>query len=166
MNDQPTKSELLDAIKQSWAELNEIIDGLSEDQMLQSGAMDDWSFKDIMAHITAWEWLAMDRINAAQTGEPLKFPEIKGDDFVTAFNAEIFEKNKDKPLAEVVDDFHKTHAEFAAQIEALDEEVLPEKLPFDWAGNLTYQVLISANTHWHYAEHIEASEKWLSKHLA
>lgn len=164
MSNQPTKNELIEAIKQSWAELNEIIAGLSEEQLLQPSAMDNnWSFKDIMAHITAWELLAMDRIHAAQTGEPLKFPEIKNDDFANAFNAEIFEKNKDKPLAKVIEDFHKAHAEFFAQIESLDEQTLSEKLPFDWAGNLTYQVLISANTLWHYTEHIEASEKWLAK---
>jgi len=163
MTTPPSKHELLEVINQSWAELNEIIDNLSEEQLLQPEAMDDWSFKDIMAHITAWEWLAMDRIHAAQTGESLKYPEIKSDDFANVFNADTFEKNKDRPLSEVVDDFHKAHAGFLAQIEALDEKILPEKLPFDWAGNLTYQVLISANTHWHFAEHVEASEKWLAE---
>ena len=163
MTTPPTKQELLEAINQSWAELNEIIEGLSEEQVLQPGAMDNsWSYKDIMAHITAWEWLAMDRINTAQTGEPLKYPPMKDDDFVNAFNAEIYDKNKEKPLAEVVKEFHKAHADFITQIESLGEDILSKKLPFDWAGNLTYQVLISANTHWHYTEHIEASEKWLA----
>jgi len=162
MSDQPTKSELLEVINQTWRELNQIIEGISDDQLLQPGAMNNnWSYKDIMAHITAWEWLAMDRINAAQTGEPLKYPPIKDDDFVNSFNADVFEKNRDVPLADVLDEFHKTHAEFFAQIERLEDNLLPRTLPFDWAGNLTFQVLISANTHWHYNEHIEASEKWL-----
>ncbi|MBM3144999.1 MAG: ClbS/DfsB family four-helix bundle protein [Chloroflexi bacterium] len=164
MSTPPTKNELLETINRSWVELDEIIAGLSEEQLQQPGAMDnDWSFKDIMAHITAWELLAMDRIRAAQTGEPLKHPAIESDDFANALNAEIYKQNKDTPLAEVAEDFHETHARFIAQIEALDEGVLAEKLPFDWAGNLTFQVLISANTHWHYAEHLEAVEKQLEK---
>jgi len=164
MSEQSTKSELLEVINQTWSDLNEIIDGLSEEQLLDPSAMNNgWSYKDIMAHITAWEMLAMDRINSAITGEPLKLKVIESDDFANDFNADVFEKNKDKSLTEILDDFNKAHSEFVAQIEGLDESVLPEKLPFDWAGNLTYQVLISANTHWHYNEHIEASEKWLAK---
>ena len=164
MSEQPTKSKLLEVIAQTWADLNEIIDGLSEEQLHDSSAMSNgWSYKDIMAHVTAWEILAMDRINSAITGEPLKFEVIESDDFTNDFNADIHAKNKDKALAEIVADFHKIHGEFVTQIEGLDEAVLPEKLPFNWAGNLPYQVLISANTHWHYNEHIEASEKWLAK---
>ncbi len=164
MSEQPTKNELLEVINQTWADLNEIIDGLSEEQLLEPRAMDNgWSYKDIMAHITAWEMLAMDRINSAQTGEPLRYEVIESDDFANDFNADVYEKYKEKALAEIVDDFHKIHGEFVTQLEGLDDSVLHEKLPFDWAGNLTYQVLISANTHWHYNEHIEASEKWLAK---
>ena len=163
MSDQPTKTELLAVINQTWADLNEIIAGLNEEQLHDAGAMNNgWRYKDIMAHVSAWEMLAMDRINAAQTGESLKFIIIESDNFADNFNADIYAKNKDRALAEIVKDFHKTHGEFVTQIEGLDEAVLPEKLPFDWAGNLTYQVLISANTHWHYNEHIEASEKWLA----
>ncbi len=161
MTPSPSKSELLETIHRSWNELNEIIASLSAEQLIQSGAMDDWSLKDIMAHITAWEWLAMDRIHAAQTGEPLKYPAIKGDSFVDAFNAEVYENNQAAPLPKVMEAFHKTHAEFIEQIEVLDAERLPQPLPFDWAGNLTFQVLIFSNTHWHYVEHIEAVEKWL-----
>jgi len=164
MSEQPTKNELLEVINQTWADLNEIIEGLSEEQLHDPSAMSNgWSYKDIMAHVTAWEMLAMDRINAAITGEPLKFIVIESDNFADDFNADVYGKNKDRDLETIVADFHKTHGEFVAQIEGLDEAIFPEKLPFDWAGNLTYQVLISANTHWHYNEHIEASEKWLAK---
>ncbi len=164
MSEQPTKAELLTVINQTWADLNEIIAGLSEEQLHDTSAMSNgWSYKDIMAHVSAWELLAMDRINAATTGEPIKFEVIESENFANDFNADVYEKNKDRPFVDIVEDFHKIHREFVAQIEGLDENVLPEKLPFDWAGDLTYQVLISANTHWHYNEHIEASEKWLAR---
>ena len=44
-----------------------------------------------------------------------------------------------------------------------DSDFLSDPLPFDWAGKLTAQVVISANTHWHYVEHTAAIEKWLDK---
>ena len=156
MSSPPSKKELLKAISVSWAELNEAINSVSKEQLTQPGVQGNWSVKDVMAHIAAWKRLAMDRIQAATTGESLKFPVIKGDDFVDTFNADIYQTHKDQPLDEVITEFHAAYNEFNAQIEALDEELLFQNLPFDWAGNLTYQVLISANTHWHYPEHIDA----------
>jgi hypothetical protein len=159
----PTKSTLLEVIHTERTRLESLLEGLSEAQMIEPGVEAAWSIKDILAHIAAWERLAMDRIHAAQTGEDLRFPLITGDKFVDEFNAQIYAKHKDRPLPEVLDEFRNSHQDFLAQIEALDEKYLPEKLKFDWSGNLTYQVTISANTHWHYIEHATAIEKWLGK---
>ena len=130
---------------------------------METGVEASWSIKDILAHIAAWERLAYDRIQAAVSGNPLKFPLIKGDADVDKFNAEIFKKNKDLSVPEVTTEFHNSHLDFISQIETLDEEFLSKPLPFDWAGKLTAQVVISANTHWHYVEHAELIEKWLDK---
>jgi len=157
----PTKSALIDVIGTERARLESLLEGLSETQMIEPGVEATWSIKDILAHISTWERLAMDRIHAAQTGKDLQFPLITGDNFVDEFNAQTYAKHKDQLLAEVLQEFRSSHLDFLAQIEALDENHLPEKLNFDWSGNLTYQVMISANTHWHYAEHANSIEKWL-----
>ena len=159
----PTKSDLLAVIQTERKRLVSLLDGLSETQMIEAKVEADWSIKDILAHISAWERLAMDRIHAAQTGEDLNFPLIAGDNFVDEFNAQIYEKHKNQSLEAVRQEFEQSHQAFLAQIEALDEKFLPKKLNFDWSGKLTYQVMISANTHWHYAEHANAIEKWREK---
>lgn len=158
-----SKAELLEAVKKSWTELTEAIGELNEDQMGEPKVQEGWTVKDIMAHVAAWHRLAMDRIHAATTGDDLKFPVIKGDEFADTFNAETYTKFKDQPLDNVAVEFYSSYEEFLHQIESLDEELLPQNLPFEWAGNLTYQIMISANTHWHYPEHIEAILKWLDK---
>ncbi len=157
----PSKQALLDTIQSAWDELNEIISGLNEEQLTQPGAQEDWSIKDIMAHIAAWERLAADRIHAALSGEELQYPPMTNDDAINAFNAQAHEEHKGLPLKQVSSEFGAAHQAFLMQIEALDESRLAENLPFDWAGKVTFQVLISANAHWHYAEHIAAIEKWL-----
>jgi len=157
----PTKTELLAAIRESRAELEELVAALSLQEMEDPGVQGEWSVKDMLAHIAAWERLAEDRIRAAQSGSEPNFPPIKDEDAVDAFNAEVYARYNDDPLDAVLTEFHEAHADLMAQIEALDEETLQQKLPFEWAGNLTYQVLISANTHWHYPEHSEALAAWL-----
>lgn len=159
----PTKSDLIDVIRTERDRLESLLEEITADQRVEPGVDGSWSIKDIMAHIAAWERLAYDRIHSAVSGKPLKFPIIQGDAEVDKLNADVFEKNKDLPLGEVTTEFHDAHQVFMAQIEELAEDFLFTTLPFDWAGKLTAQVVISANTHWHYLEHAVAIEKWLDK---
>lgn len=159
----PTKSDLLEVIHAERARLESLFEGLTADQMVTPGVEAAWSIKDILAHMAAWERLAYDRIHAAMSGDPLKFPLIKGDADVDKFNAEVYEKDKELPLDAVTAEFQDSHRAFVAQIETLDDDFLASPLPFDSAGKLTAQVVISANTHWHYVEHAAAIEKWLDK---
>lgn len=159
------KANLLETIHRERNHLEALINGFSEIQMVQSGVEANWSIKDILAHISAWERLANDRIHAALTGEPVKFPVISGETFVDEFNANVYHDNKDKELPDIQSEFRNSHSEFVSQIQKLDDQTLESKLPFDWAGNMTFQVMISANTHWHYLEHAESIKKWLKSEI-
>ena len=159
----PTKSDLLDVINAERARLESLLEGLTDVQMTTAGVEGFWSIKDILAHIAAWERLAFDRISAALSGEALKFPLIKDDAGVDRYNAEVYERNKAQPLTDVITEFHGSHRDFHTQIETLDDGFLTSPLPFDWAGKLTAQVMISANTHWHYIEHANSINRWLEE---
>ena len=159
----PTKSDLLDVIDAERTRLESLLEGLTDAQITEPGVEAFWSIKDVLAHIAAWERLAFDRISAALSGEALKFPIIKGDADVDRYNAEIYEQNKAQSLTDVITEFHTSHRDFRSQIETLEDDFLTRPLPFDWAGKLTAQVMISANTHWHYIEHAASITKWLEK---
>ena len=161
----PSKSDLLEVIRAERTRLESLLIGLSDSQMTESGVEASWSIKDILSHIAAWERLAYDRIHAAQHGDPLIFPLINSDADLDRFNAEVFESSKDLALPEVKKEFDNSHKEFVAQIETLDDDFIVKPLPFDWAGKLTAQIVISSNTHWHYIEHAEAITNWLEKQI-
>ncbi len=156
-------SDLLNVINAEWNKLESMIIQVSDSQKMVSGVEGRWSIKDIMAHVAAWEKFAHDRINSALTGESLKFPVIEGENFIDEFNQQIYEENKDIPLENVETDFYSSHRKFFEQIQSLDDDILSQKLPFVWAGDLTFQILISANTHWHYIDHAKSINKWLEK---
>lgn len=159
----PSKKDLLNVIAKERKKLESLIEGLSEVQMNEPGVEGNWSIKDLMAHIAAWERLALDRISSALTGESLKFPVIEGESFVDKFNADIYKLNHNKDLLDIHMEFSNSHKDFIDQIEKLEDFFLSSQLPFDWAGNMTVQVMISANTHWHYVEHVEAIEQWIQR---
>ncbi len=49
------KAQVLEKLDQTWAEFQGSFAGLSESQMAQPGVTGEWSVKDILAHVTAWE---------------------------------------------------------------------------------------------------------------
>jgi len=155
------KAALVDVINKERHNLESLIAGLTDSLKVLPGVEGDWSIKDIMAHIATWEQLAYDRIHTALTDEPIKFPVIKGDDDLDRFNAEIYEKNKSLPLDKIQAEFQESHQVLLKLIDSLEEDFIPQKLLLDWSGNLTVQVLISSNTHWHYIEHMESIVKFL-----
>jgi len=156
-----SKSALIEVILKERNALESLLLDLSDEQKKEKGVESDWSIKDLMAHIIAWERLAQDRINSALTGEPFNFPLIEGEDFVDKFNASVYVENCDASLDVIEAEFQQSHQDFLKQIRDVDEEFLLKPLPFEWAKDLTAQVLISANTHWHYLEHAESIRKWL-----
>jgi len=157
----PSKSALIDVILLERIALESLFLDLSIKKKKEKGVESNWSIKDIMAHIAAWERLAQDRINSALTGEPLSYPVIEGEDFVDTFNANVYEENYDGSLEIIEAEFQLSFQDFLKQIRNIDEEFLQKFLPFDWAKELTAQILISANTHWHYLEHAQSIRKWL-----
>jgi len=153
------KADLLDVIRRERQNLDSLIDSLTQDQKCTLGVEASWSVKDLMAHIAAWERLALDRIHAALTGEPIKIPIIEGDNFVDDFNGEVYSRNRYEPLESVEEEYKGSYADFLVQIENLGWDFIQAVLPFEWAGDLTALVLISSNSHWHYKEHAASIRK-------
>jgi hypothetical protein len=162
MNDRPTKDQLLNQIHSEWKKLESNLVGLSDDQFTKPGVQDDWTIKDIMAHIASWERLATDRLSAALTGNALNSPIIRDWDDIHKYNAETIIENRAKSLHAVMEEFQTAHKDIVNAVEGLDADLLNDILPFDWADDTTFAILISANTHWHYKEHCEQIENWLA----
>ncbi len=57
MTKQKTKDELINDILVEHKRLERNISDLSETDMLQQGVVGEWSIKDVLAHIVAWEQL-------------------------------------------------------------------------------------------------------------
>lgn len=157
------KQELLSVINEKRNSLDFLIESLSVDQKLTPGVEAYWSIKDLMAHIAAWEHFAYDRIHSALTGESLKYPVIESDHFIDDFNSSIYEANKDIPYDLIEADYHSAHKELMREIENLDDNLIQAKLPFTWAGELTFLDFISANTHWHYIDHMASIRKFFEE---
>jgi hypothetical protein len=158
----PQKSEMLGWIRTERARLQALLDTLSNDEIGTPNVQGEWSVKDMLAHIAAWERLAMARLDSAFNDTPLAHKPISSDDDVNEFNAKIYAENKERSLIEIWTEFDASYQAFIKMIEVLDQEAFAGEIPAAWASGKGVWELIGENTCWHYPEHSEAIEAWLS----
>lgn len=160
VSDKRTKAELLEEIQMEWELLEALLMELDEGQMLDTRAQDGWSVKDILAHVTFWERLALDRLYAARDGKPMQI-ELVGSWDVDGLNAQTYAENKDRPLDEVLTEAQDIHAELVNLLEDSEVDFVEGLLPFDWAQGTPVWRFVGENTSWHYKEHRQALEAWI-----
>jgi hypothetical protein len=149
-----TRQELLAELDQEWARIERICFTLGEEAMCKPGAQDDWSVKDLLCHLSAWEKYLLDRLSYVLSGQTPRYPVMQTWEDVHRFNAQVFEQNKDRPLTSVVIEFRSLYRGVMTVLEALDDELLNQPYSYDFiADNLTLLQLIRANTYEHYREH-------------
>jgi hypothetical protein len=101
-----------------------------------------WAFKDLVAHVTAWSDLTIDRLKRyRETGE-MRGPGGEADDI----NAAVVERTKGRDAREILDELDASTAKLFAEIEKLDEKQLHAN--DDWAI-----AIVAGNTYGHFAEH-------------
>ena len=154
MDETTIKSELLSDLDQEWAHVERICFSLSEAEMLTPGVQGDWSVKDILVHISAWEKYLLDRLEYILSGQQPLYPAMASWDDVHRFNAQVYAENKDRPLTSVIIEFRSLYRGVMTVLEALDDQVLSMPYSYDFPDdNLTVLHLIRANTFEHYREH-------------
>jgi hypothetical protein len=162
MDEPMTKTKILEMIQSGRKSLESTLSQLSEEQMTQPGVQNDWSVKDILAHITEWERRTVQWIHESLRGEVPQRPApgMAWDD-LDGLNEQIYMLNKDRPLSEVLDDFRSAHHQSLQAVEALTEEDLIDPQRFAWRAGEPMWHMVAANTWLHYQEHGEAIRKRL-----
>jgi len=160
MNDLSIKSQLLAEFDREWAHVERICAGLSEEHMLAHGVEGEWSVKDTLCHLSAWEKYLLDRLGYVLSGQPPQYPAMATWDDVHHFNARVYAENKDRPLTSAIIEFRTLHRGVMTVLEALDDEQYNQPYSYDFPDDrLTLLQLIRANTFEHYREHCTTIEK-------
>jgi hypothetical protein len=146
-----TKNELVIEIQKEWDALGQFLASLTSEQMIQPGAIGDWSPKDVLAHLAEWQQMCLDWYNAGLRGET---PYLPAEGFkwsqMPALNQKIFEKYRDNPLEDILDFFQTSYQQILEVVEGLSDEKLFKPGYFSWTKKTPLSSYIIPCTSSHY----------------
>jgi hypothetical protein len=123
------REELLDDIRASRAELEAILEQVSDEQMTNALDEGGWSIKDHLAHVAVWQRHGLALITSQPAHEAFGLDEkTYSQSSIDEINAVVHVQNKDRPLAEVLNDFRQTHDEVLTTIGRMDEGHLQSEI--------------------------------------
>src|SRR5215467_15702296 len=160
-----SKKQLLAEMQSEQAAWLALLDEIGEANMTQPEVAGGWSIKDIVAHITGWRRRTVQRFRAALDPTVDMTPPwpagLNADDDVDKINDWIYKTNRDRPLADVLNDSREVFQQLVAAIDALSDEQLndPQRFPWLKGERLTGAFLFG---HFH-EEHEPDMRAWLAR---
>jgi hypothetical protein len=146
-----TKAELLESIRTTHDQLEKKFSRLTQEQMVWSGSMGDWSVKDILAHLMDWEQRL---INWYQTGLRGEVPHTPAPGMtwreLPELNQKWYEKHKDEPLEHVLEQYESSYRQILQLVESMSEDEIFVRGVYEWTGSSALLSWIVANTSSHY----------------
>jgi Mycothiol maleylpyruvate isomerase N-terminal domain len=141
---------LLNTIEAAWSALGDSYAGLSDAPLVEPGVVDDWSVKDILAHVTTWEQEALRHLpQIIAGGTPPRYAAQGG---IDAFNARATQAGRRLSLAEVLRRRDQTHARLVDFIRRQPEGT--------FGGKTRARRRLRLDTYGHYPEHTAAIRAW------
>jgi hypothetical protein len=144
------KNRLLDLIRHAHETEMNFIDGFSSQELAQIGTLDDWSVKDVIAHITARKALMADGLLAiSEARDPI------GSDDLHHENVVLYKEYQDKTWEEVLRYSNDTFQRVVAQVITMEDKDL-EKCGkfFPWQSERPLWRLIIGSSAIHPIGHI------------
>ena len=152
------KTTLLRTIQTEYAHLEALIAPLSEAQLSTPSSEEQWSIKDVLAHIAVWEQICarwLEEFLRGETPQPSERLDMDS-------NNRIYRENRDCSLSEVRLLMRSAHEQFLQQVELLtqtySEEDLNAEHRFAWTESWPGYSLVAAiadNSYEHYQEHAQ-----------
>jgi len=105
-----------------------------------AGTWEDWSVKDELAHIIAWQLNTLARLAALLHDEPV--PDFSD---YQAINRSIYDTNRDRTLAEIVAEGDRAYTDFTALIQSLSDDDLARPFYYSEEKSTTLMSQIAGN---------------------
>jgi hypothetical protein len=162
------KQVLIEKLNLSYSNIEHFLSKLTEEQMTEEVVKGGRTPKDIIAHITTWNWNGIEWIKSVAAGEnPILQMEGRKledrDEVFAVLNEEIHTENQGKTLKEVLADHKQSWATLMTLIKTITQENLDRTIHLEWAANPFPGWTVVAWRMWHADNHMNHIEEWMNK---
>jgi len=155
------KAELLSTIAVERKRLENLLAQVPQDRMAEPCVEGQWSVKDILVHLIAWEQRMVYWLGQTLQGEIPEMPSSEAD--LDCWNDQIYQENRERLLEDVLINFYRSYSEALSAVEATPEEDLVDPARYPWREGRPLWQMVAANTCWHYEEHGNSISAWVEK---
>lgn len=149
-----TKRELLQKLEDQREKFLDVLETIPEELWEIKGIDNNWSIKDILAHLTRWEaelvkllW----QINQGQRPNSILLDKI----IVNEVNANWLKESQNRTLHKVLEDFHSVRNRTIFWVESFNEKALFDPKRYKWLKNKPLSEWIADNSYGHEEEHLQ-----------
>ncbi|HEX7973077.1 MAG TPA: ClbS/DfsB family four-helix bundle protein [Anaerolineales bacterium] len=125
------KDEIMDALEDEREKFLDAIDGLPDEALQEAGVVGDWSIKDVMAHLIAWETELIKLLWQAQQGQKPTSAHF-GSTSMDDLNAAFYQETRDRPLDRVMADFQAVRKQTSRRVDAFSDADLNNPQRYPW----------------------------------
>lgn len=167
-DDVSSKVQLQAVIWRMRADLERLVAEAGPTRMELPGAAGAWTLKDVIAHLAAWRWWSVARLEAAARDE-VPAPPWEGDldeedDADTErINQQFYAASRDRPVAAVLRDSRETLDRLEAALLALPEADLFAADRYPWLGGYPAAAVVTGSAGHLHDDHEPAIDDFLAR---
>jgi hypothetical protein len=127
----PTRTELLDALKETRGEVLEGLRKIPAEDFEQGRYENGWNARQILAHLASIEWTYPRLIDIARGVEPKKKPDkpkTPDSGGILSYNDRQVAKREDLSVDELLGEFERNREETIRAMENVEEELLTKEV--------------------------------------
>ena len=163
------QEHILTALREQFNRWEELLASMSDEQITAPLLPSNWSIKDVIAHLRAWQQRSIARLEAARLNREPEFPkwlpeldpDSEGNTDQT--NAWIYETYREQPWSKVHQNWREGFLLFLQLGEGILEKDLLDAGRYPWLEGHPLAFILLA-TYDHHHEHLEKLLAWLQQH--
>jgi len=162
------KEHILAALREQFNRWEELLASLSEEQITSPHFDFDWSIKDVIAHLWAWQQISIARMEGGVNNREPEFPKWVvdiGEDWeenADGVNALTYETNHEKPWSDVYQNWRNGFLRFLELGNKISERDLLDGSKYPWLKGYSLAFILVASYD-HHQEHLEKLTNWLQE---
>ena len=145
------KAQILARMAESRRALQAALDRAGPEVIQRPGSWGEWSLKDLLAHIVYWQTVAIDRLGKFADGRADEIARLSGDDEMNQVNENVYQSNRDRPLAEMMKLFTTTYQTLRTAVKSIPAEVYARPVA---EGAVSAADTVRGDGYGHDAEHL------------